>query len=88
MLERREAGDDPAVDAKRRDLVRDDLFGVRDDLEDRAPQRLERAALGLLDALEVLVNIFGGQVPTSLESSFSMGGVARLRCAKAAGGGR
>ena len=37
------------------------LFGVGDDLEDRAPQRLERAALGLLDPSEVLVNVFGGQ---------------------------
>ncbi len=61
ILEGREAGNDPAVDAKGRDLVRDDLLGLGDDLEDRAPQRLERAALGLLDPSEILVDVFGGQ---------------------------
>ena len=61
IFEGREAGNDLAVDAKGGDLVRDDLFGVGDDFEDRAPQRLERAALGLLDPSEILVNVFGGQ---------------------------
>src|ERR1041385_591261 len=46
ILEGGEAGDDPALDTEGRNLVRDDLFGVGDDLEDRVPQSLERAALG------------------------------------------
>jgi hypothetical protein len=54
ILEGGEARDDLALDAKSRDLVRNDLFGVGDDLEDRAPQRLERAALGLLDTRRYL----------------------------------
>ena len=61
IVEGREAGNDSALDAEGGNLVRDELLGVGDDLEDRAPQRLERAALGLLDTAEVLVNVFGGQ---------------------------
>jgi hypothetical protein len=34
ILEGRETGNDPALDAEGRDLVGDDLFGVGDDLED------------------------------------------------------
>jgi hypothetical protein len=59
VFEGREAGNDPALDAEGGNLVRDHLLGVGDDLEDRAPQRLERAALGLLDPSEVRVNVFG-----------------------------
>ena len=61
ILEGRLAGNDPALDPEGGNLVRDHLLGVRDDLEDRAPQRLERAALRLLDPSEVLVNVCGGQ---------------------------
>ena len=37
VFEGREAGNDLAVDTKGGDIVRDDLFGVGDDFEDRAP---------------------------------------------------
>ena len=37
-----------------------ELRALDPDLEDRPPQRLERASFRLLDASQVLVNLFGG----------------------------
>ena len=58
ILEGCKAGNDPTLDAKRRHLVRNDLFRLRDDLEDRAPQSFKRAALGLLDPAKIFVDVF------------------------------
>src|SRR5262249_11185782 len=44
------SGDDPSVDAKRRDPVADALLGFRDDPPDRPPQLVERCALLSLHA--------------------------------------
>src|SRR5437763_16983229 len=55
ILERGEARDGLAVQAEGRDAIGDQLFRLRDDLEDRPTQRLKRAALGLLESPQLLV---------------------------------
>src|SRR4029078_12899068 len=65
-LERCEACDVPTVDAERRHVVRDDLFSIGGELENRATQLFERAALGLLEHAQVCVDVFGGHGSSSL----------------------
>ena len=52
-----EAGNDLAPDAERRNTVGDPLVSLWNDFQDRAAQRLKGAALGLIDAPQVLVNL-------------------------------
>jgi hypothetical protein len=57
ILKGSKTGDCLALNAERRHTVRDHLFGFRDDLENRAAQCLERAALRLLNTSQVRVNV-------------------------------
>jgi hypothetical protein len=60
IFERGKAGDGLTTCPEGRNAVGDHLFRVRDDLEDRAPQRLKRAAARLLDAAQILIDLVGG----------------------------
>lgn len=53
IVERHEARDDPAANSERRNAVGDPLLGLRNDVQDRVAQRLEGAALGLIDTPQV-----------------------------------
>jgi hypothetical protein len=59
ILERGKASDRLTAYPESRNAVGDHLFRVRDDLEDRAPQRLKRAAARLLDTTQILVDLAG-----------------------------
>ncbi len=59
-LERREARHRAATKSERWNAIRDHLFGLREDLENRPAQRLKRAALGLLDGPQILVDLRSG----------------------------
>jgi hypothetical protein len=61
ILERGKPGDRLTRHTEGGNPVGDHLFGVRNDLENGAAQRLKRAALRLLDPTQVLVNLLGGQ---------------------------
>jgi hypothetical protein len=65
MLKGGEAGDRLAPHAKGRHTVRENFFGVRDDLENRATERLERVALRLINTSQVPVNILSRHRTTS-----------------------
>src|SRR5437588_5079099 len=58
VLEGGEACDHLPFDAERGDPVGDALLGLGNDLEDRAPQRLQGGAFGLLEVFQVLVDLF------------------------------
>src|SRR6266853_4639825 len=66
LLERRKAGHRLAPNLERGHAVGDALFGLGHDFENRRPQRLERASLGLVEGREVAVNFscrHGGSLP-------------------------
>jgi hypothetical protein len=57
VLERGEPRDGLAPDFEGRDTVGDPLVGLGQDLEDRLPQPGQGGALGLLQGIEVLVDL-------------------------------
>jgi hypothetical protein len=57
VLERGEASDDLALHTESRNAVGEHLLSLRKDLKDRPAQRLKRAALGLIESAQVLVNL-------------------------------
>ena len=54
------ARDRPTFDPEGRYTVRDDLFSLGHNLEDRAAKRLQRSALRLLRSSQVLIDVGGG----------------------------
>jgi hypothetical protein len=66
-FERREAPDRAATKSEGWNAIRDHLFGLRKDLENRPAQRLKRVALGLLDGPQILVDLRSGH-KNSLEA--------------------
>ena len=60
ILERGKAGDRLTAYPESGNAVPDKLFRVRDELKNRAAQRLKRAAARLLDTTQVLVDNVGG----------------------------
>src|SRR5438045_9047362 len=69
ILEGGEPGDGLAAYAEGRNPVGDHLLRFRDDLENGGTQRLKRAALRLLDAAQVLINLRGGHHSQSRPAS-------------------
>ena len=57
VLEGGKAGDDLALHAECRQPIRDALLGVGDDFQNRLPQLLKRAALGLLQPFQIGVDL-------------------------------
>src|SRR5215470_1815661 len=63
ILERREPGDRLPPDLEGGDAVGDPLFGLGEDVEDRLPQPGQRRALGLLQGIEILVDLLSRHDP-------------------------
>jgi hypothetical protein len=57
------AGDSLAVHFKSRDSIGDALFCIRQNLQDRFPESFQGALLGLLNAAQILINVFWGHGP-------------------------
>jgi hypothetical protein len=60
VLECGKPGDCRATDPEGGNSIGDPLFGLREDLENRAAERLKRAVLRFLDPTQVLVDLRGG----------------------------
>jgi hypothetical protein len=63
ILERREPGDRLPPDLEGRDAVGDPLFGLGEDVEDRLPKPGQRRALGLLQGIEIPVDLLSRHDP-------------------------
>ncbi len=58
--ERCQAGEDPALDTERGYAIGDHLLGVGDQREDRLTHRLQRAALGLIQRVQIGIDLLPG----------------------------
>jgi|HubBroStandDraft_5_1064220.scaffolds.fasta_scaffold615573_2 hypothetical protein len=69
ILEGGETRDDLSANAEARDLVRDSLFGLRNEFEDRPAQLLQSGSFRLLEARQVSINLVTGHVLDSCDAT-------------------